>query len=588
MKNYKRDFPILQRKIGRKTLVYLDSASTSQKPKQVIDSVSHFYETSNANIHRGIYTISEEETVLFEGAREKVAAFINAKSPSEIVFTRNTTEALNIIAYGLGKNIHKGDAILISEMEHHSNIVPWQRVAKERNAKLYYWKISDEGVLLDEDVGRIQNLKIVSLSHVSNVLGTINPLEKIVRKIRSKKPGLTIVIDAAQSVPHMPVDVKRIDCDFLAFSGHKMLAPSGVGVLFGKEKLLTKMEPLLVGSHMISEVTMGDAVWADLPAKFEPGTAPIEAVVGLGSAIDYLNEVGMDIVRNHELRITDYALTRMAKIDRLTLYGPRDAKQRGGVIAFNVQGIHPHDVAQILSEDAICVRSGHHCAMPLHKKLEVEASVRASFYIYNDEADVDKLMGGIEKVKKTFKVKQNVVYERVSKKGRKFIIRYPRKGDLNELHKYINSLSLEKTFISFQGERVTLSEERNYLSDQLRRMKSKRGILFVVEINGIICGASGVEMNERGMDHVGVFGLSLSKDVRGEGIGKQVMSVVLKHAKQLPKLRLLTLTIYANNDVGTKLYEFFGFKTFGRLPKGFRYKNTFVDSIQMYKEMEHG
>lgn len=423
----KKDFPIFQRKINGKPIVYLDSASTSQKPQQVIDAVINLYKNSNANIHRGIYTISEEATALFEGTREKVAKFINAASSSEIIFTHNATEALNIVAYGLGQKLQKGDAILLTEMEHHSNIVPWQRIAKERGTQLYYLSIDDNGMLTDtivdhydtrkyHSIEHIPRLKIVALTHVSNVLGTINPIEKITKAIRAERLEVSIVIDAAQSVPHMPVDVQGLDCDFLAFSGHKMLAPTGVGVLYGKKKLLEEMEPLLVGSHMISEVTKEGATWNDLPWKFEPGTAAIEAVVGLGAAIDYLDRIGMDKVRKHELGITNYALERLKKIDGVTLYGPRNTSrshvqyigisdiQRGGVISFNVDGIHSHDVAQILNEDNICIRSGHHCTMPLHTKLGIDSSCRASFYIYNDESDIDKLVEGIEKVKKVFKV----------------------------------------------------------------------------------------------------------------------------------------------------------------------------------------
>lgn len=417
MNKYKKDFPIFKRKINGRDLVYLDSASTSQKPQTVIDAVSNFYRNCNSNIHRGIYTISEEATKLFEDTRGKVARFINAKHPSEIIFTHNTTEALNVIAYGLGQNLKEGDAILISEMEHHSNIVPWQRIAKEKGVRLLFLEIDNNRELVLPDFKTIKNLKIVSLTHMSNVLGTINPIEKIIKELRAKSLEVRIVIDGAQSVPHMPVDVQKLDCDFLAFSGHKMLAPTGVGVLYGKKKLLEQMEPFLVGSHMISEVTKEKASWNELPWKFEPGTAAIEAVVGLGAAIDYLNGVGMDSIKNHELGITNYALEQMGKLPGVVVYGPKPLKTsdvqytgisdiaRGGVVSFNIKGVHSHDVAQILDTDGICIRSGHHCAMPLHQRLGIESSCRASFYLYNNEKDVDKLVEGIKKVKKIFKRK---------------------------------------------------------------------------------------------------------------------------------------------------------------------------------------
>ncbi len=415
MKNFKQDFPIFKRKINGKPLVYLDSASTSQKPQAVIDAIVNIYQNSNANIHRGIYTISEEATKLFEDTRKKVAKFINAQDAKEIIFTHNATEALNLAAYGLGQNLKAGDAILISEMEHHSNIVPWQRIAKEKGARLSFMKINNNGELVLPNFNEIKNLKIISLAHVSNVLGTINPVERIIKQIRhlgggrmdSPEVNPIVVVDAAQSVPHMPIDVQALDCDFYVFSGHKMLAPTGVGVLWGRKELLEKMEPLLIGSHMISEVTKNGATWNDLPWKFEPGTAAIEAVVGLGAAIDYLNKVGMDTIRNHELRIMNYALERLKKIDGLTIYGPLVSPSlnwRGGVISFNIKGVHSHDVAQILDGEGVCIRSGHHCAMPLHQKLGIESSCRASFYLYNDESDIDKLIEGIKKVKKIFKI----------------------------------------------------------------------------------------------------------------------------------------------------------------------------------------
>lgn len=431
-KKIKQDFPIFQRRINNKSLIYLDSASTSQKPQVVIDTVANFYKTSNANIHRGIYTISEEATVLFEDTRKKVADFIGAKDASEIIFTHNTTYALNIAAYGLAQFLQKDDVILISEMEHHSNHVPWYRVAKEKGARLLFIAIDAEGLLTNDiknekdqvvyrDISEIPNLKIVSLAHVSNVLGTINPIGAIISSLRAKRSNPhkeqkiassqtprndtfpIIVIDAAQSVPYMPVDVQKLDCDFIAFSGHKMLAPTGVGILWGRKKLLEEMEPLLIGSHMISQVSKENIQWDRIPGKFEPGTAAIESVIGLSAAIDYLNSIGMDTIKNHESRITNYALEQLKKIDELTIYGPKDVRRHSGVISFNIEGVHSHDVAQILNENNICIRSGHHCAMPLHQRLQAEASARVSFYLYNDENDVNLLVKGIKKVKKVFK-----------------------------------------------------------------------------------------------------------------------------------------------------------------------------------------
>ena len=415
MKNYKSDFPILQRKINGKPIVYLDSAAMSQKPRQVIDAVMHVYKHVNANVGRGIYTISEEATGLFEKSREKIARFINAKFPSEIIFTHNTTHAINVVAYGLSQTLKKSDAILISEMEHHSNTVVWQRVAKEKGVRLLFLRIDDQGVLTNEVVDEnnktiykhfkeIPNLKIVSLAHVSNVLGTINPIEKIIKALRAQSSEVSIVIDGAQSVPHMLTDVQKLDCDFLAFSGYKMLGPTGAGVLYGKKNLLEKLEPFVVGSHMISSVTKKGAIWTDVPGKFEAGTAAVEGVIGLGAAVDYINAIGMENIREHERQLVAYALPRITKIAGVKVYGPRDPDLHGGVISFNIQGVHSHDVAQILNEDNICIRSGHHCAMPLHLRLEAEASARASFYIYNDESDVDKLIEGIKKVKKIFKI----------------------------------------------------------------------------------------------------------------------------------------------------------------------------------------
>lgn len=400
----RRDFPILERKINGKRLVYLDSAATSQKPEQVIKAINDFYSSHNANIHRAVHQLGEEATFAYEEAREKIAKFINAESPEQIIFVRNTTEALNFVAFGLGRKIIKsGDEILTTEMEHHSNLVPWQQLAKEKKAKLNFVSFNNEGYLNMDDFEKfIDDAKIFAVTHASNVLGTINPVKRMIKRARETETA--IVVDAAQSAPHMPVDVQDMDVDFLAFSGHKMLGPTGIGVLYGKKELLEKMNPVLVGSDMIKEVSLLDASWNDLPYKFEYGTSHIAGAVGLGAAVDYLNKIGMDNIRKHEIEITAYALKKLAEIDRLRIYGPKKAEDKGGVIAFNLADVHPHDLATILNEDGIAVRSGHHCAMPLHTKLGISASARASFYLYTTKGEIDALAKSLEKAKKVFRV----------------------------------------------------------------------------------------------------------------------------------------------------------------------------------------
>jgi cysteine desulfurase/selenocysteine lyase len=400
----KRDFPIFKRKIHGKPLIYLDNAATTQKPRQVIEAIREFYENYNANVHRGVYRLSVEATEAYENARAKVARFINAKD-SEIIFTRNTTEALNLVAYSWGlSNLKRGDRILLTEMEHHSNIVPWQLIAKHTGAVIDYIPFDEEGLLVKEEIDRLLNLepKIVSITHVSNVLGTINNVKEIVEK--AHKVGAITVVDAAQSVPHMPVDVKEIGCDFLAFSGHKALGPLGVGVLYGKRDLLEEMNPFLGGGDMISRVWLSGAEWNELPWKFEAGTSSVADAIGLGAAIDYLKSIGMDKVRAHEVKLTDYALKRLSEIPDIKIYGPRDLDKRGAVISFNLPGIHPHDLATILDEEGIAIRAGHHCAQPLVTKLGVAATARASFYIYNSESDIDVLVEGLYKARRIFKL----------------------------------------------------------------------------------------------------------------------------------------------------------------------------------------
>jgi cysteine desulfurase/selenocysteine lyase len=399
------DFPILKKKIGGKPLVYLDSAATSQKPSVVIDAIDRYYREYNANVHRGLHRLSEEATVAFEQSREKFASFIGAKTAKEIVFVRNTTEALNLVAFSWGRaNLKSGDCILLTEMEHHSNIVPWQMLAKEKGLRLDYVKIRDDGVLDWQSFEELikESPKILSIAHVSNALGTINPVRQMARE--AHKVGATVIVDAAQSVPHMPVDVADLECDFLAASGHKMLAPTGIGVLYGRQNLLESMEPLMGGGEMIKEVHLQDARWNDLPWKFEAGTPNIEGAIGLGAAVDYLSKLGMQNVREHEKDITRYALGGLADVKGLALYGTREIDKRGAAISFNLGDIHAHDLATVLDTQGIAIRSGHHCAQPLMERLKVPATSRASFYIYNTKREVDVLVRALEKARKMFKI----------------------------------------------------------------------------------------------------------------------------------------------------------------------------------------
>lgn len=402
----REDFPILQRQVNGKRIVYLDNAATTQKPREVIDSLVHYYSEYNANIHRGIYSISEEATSAHEEARAKVARFINASSPQEIVFLRGTTEAINLVAQSWGRqNIGPGDGIILSLMEHHSNIVPWQQLCREKRSTLKYVGISDDGHLDRADY-RAQlesgGVKLVAISQMSNVLGTINPVRELIRE--AHKHGACVLVDAAQSVPQMPVDVQDLDCDFLAFSGHKMCGPTGIGVLYAKRELLDSMQPYQGGGEMIREVHMYDASWKDAPYKFEAGTTNISGAIGLGAAINYLNRLGMRKVRLHEEELTRYALDQLSTVKGLSIYGPTDPAQRGGVVSFNVADIHAHDLATLLDEDSLCVRSGNHCAQPLTERLGVPSTTRASFYLYNTEEEVDRLVESLEKARKVFKL----------------------------------------------------------------------------------------------------------------------------------------------------------------------------------------
>ena len=400
----RRDFPIFNRVINGKPLVYLDSAASSQRPEPVVEGMARFFRESNANIHRGIYQLSMEATDQYEAAREKVRAFLNAPSEREIIFVRNATEAINLVAYAWGRKfVGRGDVIVATELEHHSNIVPWQRLAAEKGAELKFIGITDEGRLREDDLDRIAHWrpKLVTFTHVSNGIGTVNPARAIVK--RAHEAGALALVDAAQSAPHRIVDVQDLDCDFLALSGHKMLGPTGIGVLYGREAILEEMDPFLTGGDMIREVHLHSASWNELPYKFEAGTPAIAEGIGLGLAIDYLNQIGLEPIRQHEAALVQYGLERFAEIDGLHIYGP-PAADRGGVISFNVTDIHPHDLATILDEEGIAIRAGHHCCQPLMERLDVMATSRASFYIYNTESDVDRLIDGIYRAKAIFKV----------------------------------------------------------------------------------------------------------------------------------------------------------------------------------------
>ena len=401
----RKDFPILRRLIAGKPLVYLDNAATTQKPQVVIDAIVDYYTRYNANIHRGIHTLAVEATQSYEEARKKVGRFINAKSEKEIIFTRGTTEAINLVAYSWGRlNVEKGDEIVLTVAEHHSNLVPWQQLALENGATLKYLDIDEQGYLDIKILGETitKKTKLVAVTHVSNVLGTINPIKEIVRVAHQK--GALVLVDGAQAVPHIKVDVQDLGCDFYAFSSHKMLGPTGIGILWGRKEILEVLPSFQFGGDMIREVYLDRTVFAELPHKFEAGTPDIAGAIGLGAAIDYLNKVGMENVRTHEKKLVGYGLAQMTKIPGLTIYGPMTTRDHSGVIAFNVSGIHPHDLAQILDGEGVAIRSGHHCAMPLHARLGISASARASFYIYNTCQEIDKLVEGIKKAKRIFKV----------------------------------------------------------------------------------------------------------------------------------------------------------------------------------------
>ncbi len=417
----REDFPILNVKVHGKPLVYLDNAATSQKPKQVIQAEKDYYETINSNIHRGVHKLSEDATAGYEEAHEKVAQFIGAKEFEEIIFTRNATESLNLLAYSLTSSLKEGDEILITQAEHHANFVPWQQLAKQKRLKLKFAKINLDPNDMDNfgtlDVSQFNELvnkrtKIVSVAQMGNVLGTTNDVKEIGRIVHEKNPDAMFVVDGAQSVAHSKVDVEKLGCDFLAFSGHKMLAPTGIGVLFGRKNLLSEMKPFLFGGDMIRKVTFDDTSFNDLPWKFEAGTPNIAGGIALGAAIDYLQKIGMENIFAHEQELTKYALKRLSEFEDIQIYGPSKmnnttnknnvTKARTGIISFNIKGIHAHDVASIFDQHGIAIRGGHHCAMPLMGLLDVAGTARISFYLYNKKEEVDKVVDAIKHVKKIF------------------------------------------------------------------------------------------------------------------------------------------------------------------------------------------
>jgi len=398
----RREFPILNQAVNGKTLAFLDSAASSQKPRRVIDCLEDYYQRYNANVHRGIYRLSEEATFAFERARGKVARFINARSQREIVFVRNTTEAINLVARSWGDaNLREGDRILLSIMEHHSNLVPWQMLAQRTGAKLEFLPIDGEGRLaLDNLDAQLEGVRLVAITQQSNVLGTINPVAEIAQ--RAHAVGALVLVDGAQSVPHMPVDVQALDIDFLAFSGHKMCGPTGIGVLWGRRTILEQMPPFLGGGSMIKVVGLHESTYADVPARFEAGTPAIAEAIALGEAVDFLQEIGMDRIYAHERELLGYALERLTEIEGLRVYGPTTTEMRGGAVSFTLEGVHPHDVAAVLDGEGIAVRAGHHCAQPLHAHYDIPATTRASFYLYNIPEEIDRLVAALHKARTLF------------------------------------------------------------------------------------------------------------------------------------------------------------------------------------------
>lgn len=397
----RRDFPILSREVNGKPLVYLDNAATSQKPRRVIDALTEHYERHNANAKRGVHRLAEETTTAYEGAREKVARFIGAPDSTGLIFTRGTTEAINLVAYAWGrKNLREGDEVVLSEAEHHSNLVPWQLAARDTGAKLRFIPILDDGTLDMEEAARLisSRTKLVACIHASNVLATVNPVEQLAEMAHDA--GALMLADGAQSAPHLPVDVSELGCDFFAASGHKMLGPTGVGFLWGRPEILEEMDPFLGGGEMIREVHLERSTWNDLPHKFEAGTMNVAQAIGLGAAVDYLEELGMENVREHERKLGEYAYGKLSEVEEITIYGPEES--RTGVVSFSLPDVHPHDLSQLLDEEGVAIRSGHHCCQPLMRRLGVGATARASFYLYNTEEEVDALVGAVARAREFF------------------------------------------------------------------------------------------------------------------------------------------------------------------------------------------
>ncbi|TFD95900.1 cysteine desulfurase [Jeotgalibacillus sp. R-1-5s-1] len=399
----RRQFPILDQEVNGHPLVYLDSAATSQKPLSVIQALEEYYKGYNSNVHRGVHTLGTRATDGYEGAREKVRKFINASSTEEVIFMRGTTTAINTVAQSYGMaNVSEGDEIVITHMEHHSNIIPWQQLAKATGATLKYVPLQEDGTLSLDDVRETitSNTKIVSIMMVSNVLGTMNPIKEITKIAHGN--GAVMVVDGAQAAPHMKVDVQDLDCDFFAFSGHKMGGPTGIGVLYGKKKLLNNMEPIEFGGEMIDFVGLQESTWKELPWKFEGGTPIIAGAIGLGAAIDFLNDIGLDEIEKYEHHLAAYAMDKLSEVEGLTIYGPKDPQKRAGLVTFNLDDVHPHDLATVLDSEGIAIRAGHHCAQPLMKWLNVSSTARASFYLYNTEEEIDRLASGLVKTKEYF------------------------------------------------------------------------------------------------------------------------------------------------------------------------------------------
>ncbi|WP_370296070.1 cysteine desulfurase [Rossellomorea marisflavi] len=399
----RKHFPILDQEVNGHPLVYLDSAATSQKPISVIEAVSDYYKGYNSNVHRGVHTLGTRATDGYEGAREKVRSFINASTTEEVIFTRGTTTSINTVAASYGRaNVEEGDEIVITHMEHHSNIIPWQQLAKEKGAVLKYVPLQEDGTITLEDVRATitSKTKIVAIMMVSNVLGTMNPIKEITKIAHEN--GAVMMVDGAQAAPHMKIDVQDLDCDFFAFSGHKMVGPTGIGVLYGKKKHLEAMEPVEFGGEMIDFVGLYDSTWKELPWKFEGGTPIIAGAIGLGAAIDFLEDIGLSNIEAHEHKLAAYALEKMSAVEGMKIFGPQDPAQRAGLVTFNIDDVHPHDVATVLDSEGIAVRAGHHCAQPLMKWLNVSATARASFYLYNTEEEIDRLVAGLVKTKEFF------------------------------------------------------------------------------------------------------------------------------------------------------------------------------------------